>query len=60
MISETSIRRWYTPFEVVTLRRWFIVSFVVNAFLLTVDALRNEMQSLALGLLGLFLSLIHI
>ena len=54
MISETSIRRWYTPFEVVTMRRWFIVSFVVNALLLTVDALRNEMQSLSIGLLGLF------
>ena len=52
MITESTVRSWYTPIEVTTLRRWLIVSFLVNVLLLTVDVLRGG-QGLALGLLGL-------
>ena len=30
MISQETVRRWYTPVEVSTLRRWLLVSVVVN------------------------------
>ena len=52
MITESTVRSWYTPIEVTTLRRWLIVSFLVNVLLLTVDVLRGG-QGLVLGLLGL-------
>ena len=53
MIDESTVRAWYTPVEV-TLRRWLIVSFLVNVFLLSVDVLRGG-GTLALGLAGLLL-----
>ena len=52
MITESTVRSWYTPVEVTTLRRWLIVSFLVNVVLLTVDVLRGG-QGLLLGLVGL-------
>ena len=54
MIDESTFRAWYTPVEVTTLRRWLIVSFLVNVFLLSVDVLRGG-GTLALGLAGLLL-----
>ena len=36
MISQETVRRWYTPVEVSTLRRWLLVSVVVNVILLLV------------------------
>ena len=54
MIDESTVRAWYTPVEVTTLRRWLIVSFLVNVFLLSVDVLRGG-GTLALGLAGLLL-----
>ena len=54
MISEATVRRWYTPVEVSTLRRWLVVSFVVNLLLLSVDLLRGGTTTV------LLLSLIHI
>ena len=53
MITESSVRSWYTPIEVSTLRRWLVVSFLVNVFLLSVDALRNDSSNLLYGVLGL-------
>ena len=53
MISEATVRRWYTPVEVSTLRRWLVVSFVVNLLLLSVDLLRGGTTTVLLGLLGL-------
>ena len=58
MISERVIRAWYTPAEVLALRRWLVVATVVNIVLLTFDYLRGDSQILLLGLFGL--SLIHI
>ena len=54
MNSASSIRTWYTPVEVSTLRRWLIVSFLVNVLLLSIDVLRGG-QHLHLALLGLAL-----
>ena len=54
MNSASSIRTWYTPIEVSTLRRWLIVSFLVNVLLLSIDVLRGG-QHLHLALLGLVL-----
>ena len=53
MISEAIVRRWYTPVEVSTLRRWLVVSFVVNLLLLSVDLLRGGTTTVLLGLVGL-------
>ncbi len=55
MISEASVRRWYTPVEVSTLRRWLVVSFVVNLLLLSVDMLRGGGSTVLIGVLGLVL-----
>ena len=54
MNSASSIRTWYTPVEVSTLRRWLIVSFLVNVLLLSIDVLRGG-QHLHLALFGLAL-----
>ena len=54
MNSASSIRTWYTPVEVSTLRRWLIVSFLMNVLLLSIDVLRGG-QHLHLALLGLAL-----
>ena len=51
MISQETVRRWYTPVEVSTLRRWLLVSVVVNVMLLSVDALRGG-ESFLIGVLG--------
>ena len=53
MITETSVRSWYTPIEVSTLRRWLVVSFLVNVFLLSVDVLRSDTSNLLYGVMGL-------
>ena len=52
MISESSVRRWYTPVEVSTLQRWLIVSVVVNIVLLAVDLLRGSDANALLGVAG--------
>ncbi len=52
MISSETVRTWYTPVEVVTLRRWLIVSFLVNVVLLGVDVLRGSSTNLAYGCFG--------
>ena len=52
MISERVIRAWYTPAEVLTLRRWLVVATVVNVLLLTFDYLRGDSKILLLGLFG--------
>ncbi|MGB1500005.1 MAG: hypothetical protein ACPG81_05490, partial [Poseidonia sp.] len=54
MISPATVRRWYTPVEVSTLRRWLLVSVVVNVMLLTVDVLRGG-ESFFIGVLGVLL-----
>ena len=41
MISTATVRRWYAPVEVFTLRRWLLVSVIVNLLLLSVDLLRG-------------------
>lgn len=53
MISETTVRRWYVPVEVETLRRWLLVSFIVNLVLLSIDMLRGGGLELRMGFLGL-------
>ena len=53
MITESSVRSWYTPIEVSTLRRWLVVSFLVNVFLLSVDVLRSDTSNLLYGVMGL-------
>jgi len=55
MTSTDSFRRWYTPVEVSTLRRWLIVSFLVNVVLLGVDVLRSHASNLTYGCLGVVL-----
>ena len=52
MISESTVRQWYTPVEVSTLQRWLLVSFVVNIVLLAVDLLRGTQSNALLGVLG--------
>lgn len=52
MISEATVRSWYTPVEVSTLHRWLLVSFVVNIVLLAVDLLRGAQSNAILGVLG--------
>ena len=37
MISETVIRAWYTPAEILALRNWLIAATIVNVILLTFD-----------------------
>ena len=54
MISQETVRRWYTPVEVSTLRRWLLVSVVVNVMLLSVDALRGG-ESFFIGVIGVLL-----
>ena len=53
MISESTVRRWYVPVEVETLRRWLLVSFIVNLVLLSIDMLRGGGMVLRIGFLGL-------
>ena len=55
MTSTDSFRRWYTPVEVSTLRRWLIVAFLVNVVLLGVDVLRGHASNLTYGCLGVVL-----
>ena len=54
MISAASVRRWYVPVEVSTLRRWLFVCVVVNIVLLSVDLLRGG-ETVYAGLLGVVL-----
>ena len=53
MISESTVRRWYVPVEVETLRRWLLVSFIVNLVILSIDMLRGGGMELQIGILGL-------
>ena len=39
MINEKSMKSWYVPIEIITLRRWLIVAVIANIFLLTIDVL---------------------
>lgn len=55
MTSTDSFRRWYTPVEVSTLRRWLVVSFLVNVVLLGVDVLRSHASNLTYGCFGVVL-----
>ena len=52
MSNETIMRDWYTPAEILTLRKWIVASVIVNIFLLTIDVLRGDDFNLILGILG--------
>ena len=52
MSDSVSMRSWYVPVEIVTLRRWIVAAFVVNVLLLTVDYLRADSELLMLGILS--------
>ena len=52
MISDSVMEKWYIPIEISTLKRWLIVSTVVNIFLLGVDILRGDILNLTLGFNG--------
>jgi len=54
MMSTATVRRWYAPVEVFTLRRWLLVSVVVNLLLLSVDLLRGG-DTVYVGVLGVVL-----
>ena len=45
------MRDWYVPVEVLTLRTWLVVAFIVNFLLLTVEVLRDDSLSLYLGII---------
>ena len=50
MISQETVRRWYTPVEVSTLRRWLLVSVVVNVICCRLT--HSEGESFLIGVLG--------
>ena len=52
MSNETLMRAWYTPAEILTLRKWIVASVIVNILLLTIDVLRDDNYNLILGVLG--------
>jgi len=52
-MNRESIRWWYTPLEVSTLRSWLIAAIVFNSLLLTVDWLRDDILGLNMGLIGI-------
>ena len=52
MINEKSMKSWYVPIEIITLRRWLIVAVIANILLLTIDVLRDDFNNLILGVFG--------
>ena len=52
MINEKSMKSWYVPIEILTLRRWLIVAVIANILLLTIDVLRDDFNNLILGVFG--------
>lgn len=52
MINEKSMKYWYVPIEIITLKRWLIVAVIINILLLTVDVLRDDVYNLILGVFG--------
>ena len=52
MTSRPAIINWYTPIEVLTLRKWLVATTIVNFLLLTIDVLRVDNHSLLLGIIG--------
>ena len=52
MISDSIIKKWYIPVEVITLKKWLIVSIIVNTSLLGFDILRGNILNLTLGFNG--------
>jgi len=50
MSNERIMRAWYTPAEILTLRKWLVASVIVNILLLTIDVLRGDDKNLALGI----------
>ena len=51
MTESRFMRDWYVPVEIITLRSWLVVSFIVHLLLLTVEVLRDDSVSLLLGLI---------
>ena len=49
MTESRFMRDWYVPVEILTLRSWLVVSFIVHLLLLTVEVLRDDSISLLLG-----------
>ena len=49
MTESRFMRDWYVPVEILTLRSWLVVSFIVHLLLLTVEVLRDDSVSLLLG-----------
>ena len=58
MSSENVMRDWYTPLEISTLKSWLNAAIVVNILLLVIDWLRDDVQGLQLGLIGIICLLI--
>ncbi len=54
-MSETTMRDWYTPIEMHTLKRWLVATVVVNVLLLTFDVLRMNQLNLFYGCAGCIL-----
>ena len=55
MINEKSMKSWYVPIEILTLRRWLIVAVIANILLLTIDVLRDDFKTNKLNKGGYFL-----
>lgn len=49
MTESRLMRDWYVPVEILTLRTWLVVAFIVHLLLLTVEVLRDDSVSLLLG-----------
>ncbi len=47
-------QHWYTPQEIVTLRLWLAVAFVINLILSSIDWIREDLLALQLSLIGSF------
>tara|TARA_Y100000588_G_scaffold314481_1_gene342129 strand:+ start:596 stop:1840 length:1245 start_codon:yes stop_codon:yes gene_type:complete len=54
-MSESTMKDWYTPIEVHTLKRWLIATIIVNLVLLIVDLLRTDDMNFIYGLTGCIL-----
>ena len=57
-MSETTMRDWYTPIEMRTLKRWLVATVVVNVLLLTLDVLRMNQPNLFYGCAGCILLIV--
>ena len=52
MKDNNSMKNWYIPIEIISLKKLIFAAFIINLLLLTIDYIRGDSEILIAGIIG--------